>query len=297
MLGIVLGLFAALMQSVSYLCSRHFTHRFNAGSVRLLVLSHLWMGAISSIAAVLYWPDGMPPLGQYIWPLAGTMFFYLLGQIGLFMALKYTEASRISPLLALKVVILALIGTIFLSLNLNLWQWVAVCMALGGAALLNWSGGSLPFKAILWLLFTCLNYSLSDLNILVMIEHMQPLPAMKAALIGNFCSYALGGACMLPLLYFHRKAPKEQWIGAFPFAASWFVAMLFLFTCFAQIGVVYGNIIQSTRGIMSILIGAMLASRGAVHLEAVVARSVFARRLFAALLTLAAIVIYQGMKP
>jgi len=83
-----------------------------------------------------------------------------------------------------------------------------------------------------------------------------------------------------------------MWVRAVPFAVTWFAAMLFLFGCFARIDVVYGNIVQSTRGLMSIGLGALVAAAGFERLERRVDRGVLLRRLGAALLMTGAIVLF-----
>jgi len=74
---------------------------------------------------------------------------------------------------------------------------------------------------------------------------------------------------------------------------SWLGAMLLLFGCFQVLNdVVWGNILQSTRGLISMVLGAAVAGAGMVHLEKKVARGIFWRRMAAALLMSAAIALY-----
>jgi hypothetical protein len=68
--------------------------------------------------------------------------------------------------------------------------------------------------------------------------------------------------------------------------------MIALYACFGLINVVFGNVIQSTRGLISVLVGAHLAGLGMVHLEQVTPRSVFARKLLAAAMMTGAITIF-----
>jgi uncharacterized membrane protein YgdD (TMEM256/DUF423 family) len=65
-----------------------------------------------------------------------------------------------------------------------------------------------------------------------------------------------------------------------------------LYCSFGLVGVVFGNILQSTRGIMSVALGAMLAHLGWHELEQRVDRAMLLRRFAAALLMTAAIAIY-----
>jgi hypothetical protein len=55
---------------------------------------------------------------------------------------------------------------------------------------------------------------------------------------------------------------------------------------------VFGNILQSTRGVMSVVLGAALAQMGWHELEQRVDRASLLRRLAAALLMTAAIALY-----
>jgi hypothetical protein len=80
---------------------------------------------------------------------------------------------------------------------------------------------------------------------------------------------------------------------ALPYSFFWLSGIIFLFACFGTIGAVYGNIIQSTRGLMSILIGAIIGHLGRVAIEPKVSRRILATRVLAALLMTAAIWLYS----
>jgi hypothetical protein len=58
------------------------------------------------------------------------------------------------------------------------------------------------------------------------------------------------------------------------------------------VGAVFGNVVQSTRGIMSVVIGAVLAHLGWHELEQQVDRATLVRRIGAACLMTAAIAVY-----
>ena len=84
-----------------------------------------------------------------------------------------------------------------------------------------------------------------------------------------------------------------DWLHALPFAATWLLSMVFLYACFAFVGPVFGNILQSTRGIISIVLGAGLARLGLEHLEQKVSRPVLRQRIGAAILMCAAVWLFQ----
>ncbi|HBG78125.1 MAG TPA: hypothetical protein DDW84_04645 [Phycisphaerales bacterium] len=97
-------------------------------------------------------------------------------------------------------------------------------------------------------------------------------------------------------LFFTQNTSKEAWLDSIPFAFFWFIAMIFLFSCFAVIGVVFGNIIQSTRGIISIVLGYVIANFGFELLETKITKKVFIQRILAALLMTASIALFYYSK-
>jgi hypothetical protein len=136
---------------------------------------------------------------------------------------------------------------------------------------------------------------MSDLSIVWLVRSLAPLHVVRASLVGVCLAYVLCGAAAVLLLPITKSwRDSIDWLYAAPYAASWFVGMVFLFSCFAVSGVVYGNILQSTRGIMSVLIGAVLARAGMVELEQAVARRVFVQRAAAAVLMTLAVWLFQS---
>jgi len=94
------------------------------------------------------------------------------------------------------------------------------------------------------------------------------------------------------LLFTVPRPSKAVWSNALPFSVTWFTAMLFLFASFASIGIVYGNIIQSTRGVISVLLGVLISVAGHVHLEEKMTTMMLIKKSGAALLMIGAIVLY-----
>lgn len=292
--GIVSGLVAALFQSGSYVFTRLFVLRQHRGPVDLLIVAHLLMGAGSLLLVPLVWSDQIPPISAYAWPLTGTALYYVIGQIGLFRLMRTVEASKVAPLLALKIVILAVFTTTVMDQRLSALQWMAVFFSVLATWTLTQSGVRLSPPTFGLLLVTCTGYSLSDLSIQQMVIALRPLGPIHASIVGVCFSYALCGALALAVCpWIGGRAAIRQWKHAVPFAACWYGGMVFLFACFACIGAVYGNILQSTRGLISILLGAALAHLGYVELEEKTGRAKLLRRLASATLMTLAIWLFQ----
>ncbi len=292
LLGIALGLLAATSQSVSYLFSRLYCLGPGASLRRLLVISHVIQGAVSLPLVVLAWPADVGPVRLWIVPVLATAGFYLVGQTCLLIALRYTTASRVAPLLGLKVVTVALLTVVVLGDHVSVGQWLAVGLAVMGAFVLNHTGGSLPPPALAAIAGACLGYTGSDFHIRVTLEAMPDVPPVHASFFAMAATYLICGLAAMPLLPWYGSRQFRQWTAATPYALSWLTAMGFLFACFALAGLVLGNIVQSLRGLISIALAGMLASYGLVHLEAKLTRRVYWRRFAAAVLMTAAVALF-----
>jgi len=290
--GILLGFGAAACQSLSYVFSKRFTAKH--GSVlALLSLSHVFMGVFSLALAPFYQPAEMPLLSAYAPPLVLCALFYLAGQLSLFMAMKTADASRLSPLLGLKVLFLALFYGLILKTATSGLQWAAVALSVVAAFLLSGGGARLNSKSLLWILSACVNFCASDYYIRELVSAFSGLDLFHASIFSVCLSYLFCGLLGAVVLLFLPRPAPAMWRHALPFSLAWFAAMLFLYGCFGSIGVVYGNIIQSTRGIISILFGAIIAKAGYHHIERHVEKSVVIGRVLAALLMSAAIALFN----
>jgi drug/metabolite transporter (DMT)-like permease len=296
-LGILSGFVAAFFQSCSYLFSKRYVARFEQTTLGLLVCSHVFMGVFSLALLPFLWPETAPRFSHFAVPLAGCVVFYLLGQAFLFVTLKDSDASRVSPLLGLKILLLAALTVMFTNQQFHALQWLAIIIGVCAAYCLGLLGREMTARNWLWILLACLSYSLSDLNIKAIIGRFNGLGLFHASVLCACLCYLFCGAAACIALPFFPRPSFSKWKASFPFALSWFTGILFLFACFGSIGVVFGNIVQSTRGVMSILMGSYVAARGYEHIEEKVTRRATFLRLCAATMMIAAIVLfYSGQK-
>ena len=293
LLGILLGLAAATCQSVTYLQSRHFVGHSSGGRRRLMLLGHVIQGVIGLAVLPILWPAEMPALRQYVFPLLMSAGGFLVGQAFLFSTLRQIEASRVAPFLSIKIAMLATLAWLVMGRTITGWQWAAVGLAIAGAWLLNWTGGHFPLRVLVTILLTCLGYAVSDLYIRALIESLAPVPPLRAALVGVALSYIVCGVAVLPIWF---GVGRVTWLDvrrATPYAVTWLTSMVFLYACFALINVVLGNIVQSTRGLISILLAPVMArSDDWGHLEAAQSPHAILRRAAVAILMTVAVALY-----
>lgn len=304
-LGIASGLTAAFLSAVSYLVSRHHGIQQRAvgrqgSALRLLVLSHLLMAAVCIPLAWAAWPAKPPDIQQIAPPLVASVGCYLLGQLAFFAALKRVEASRLSPLLGLKIAMLAVIVSFGLGSVLATRQWLAVSLSVGAAAVMQVGKGAVPAGPLALLLSCCLCFAIADLGIINLIDAVQtgvstsghPISRLHAGGLAMALTYAACGLAFLPLAPRLRPFAKADWIASAQYATAWLAAMVGLYCCLGLVGAVFGNILQSTRGLMSVVLGAALAHLGWHELEQKVDRATLLRRIASAVLMTAAIAAY-----
>lgn len=298
--GIVAGIASAFFSSLSFLVARHAGTRPSGGPggapLRLLIDAHVVMAAACLPLAWATLPSGMSfaagPLRAALPPIAGSATFYLLGQACVFLALSRVDASRVSPLLGLKVVMLAVIATAFMGHSLDWQQWAGVCLSAAAALALRSSGGVLPALPTALILLACLAYSISDICIVASIDALSAggsVGRLRAGVIGMAVTYTACGCLMLGLTRLHGRRERADWVAAAQYAAAWLTSMIGLYACFGLLGAVFGNVMQSTRGIQSVVIGAVLARLGWHDLEQRLDRGTLLRRAAAAVLMTAAI--------
>ena len=292
-MGIFASALCALLQSCSYISSAAFLKRYNS-SFSLLVFSQLAMGIVSIPVAVIFFPRG---LFNDIAQLALFLFIWLIvicaGQYFFFATQKHIESSRLSSFLGLKIIVLAAITTIFLSGKISLIQFLAILLATSGAVIMN--GGKstkkMSLKAALLLAATVISYCLADLT---------ETRLMKMSQSGNIWCDGLGvcatcymilGVCMIPLLK-KCKFSFEQLKYGTPYGVLYFGSQVALFVSFGLIGPVFANVIQSSRGIISVAIGVILCRFGLSSLDNKGDRNLWLRRLACAIIMTTAIILY-----
>jgi len=302
-IGVVAGLLAALFSALSYLVSRHhcLTHpelRGRTGGPRLIVQAHALMGIVCIPVCLLLWPVGTGPApSAFLPPAILCAAVYLFGQGCFFTALQRVPASRLSPLLGLKIAMLAGIVSFVVGPPLDGRQWAAVGLSVAAALVLQRGDDRIPPVALGLMLVACLCFAVADLCIVALIAALAddgaaPIGRFHAGALGMAITYVACGALLVPVA--PRMWPRSRggWMPATQYSFVWLLAMTALYACLGQVGAVFGNILQSTRGVMSVGLGAALAHAGWHELEEPVDRATLLKRIAAAMLMTAAIALY-----
>jgi uncharacterized membrane protein len=289
-IGVFVGLLGALMHSVGYLFTRAFVQ--GGGSSRgLLWISHVIMGVVSLVILLCLPGIEHPPVLQYAYPVSVSMGAYLLAQLSLFQLLKEVSASRVSPLLGIKVVFAALLTVLFFRTGFTVLQWVSVGLCAVSALLLNESGGRLPLRAWAMLLCTVSLYALSDIHVKKTVVAVASTGRL-APIVGCLYSYVFAGVIGVVGLCVNGWPARRDWVRACPFALTWLLAMVCLYITFGMVGIVFGIILQSSRGILSIGLGVLVARLGWLHIEQRHDRWTILKQFAAAIVMTLAIALY-----
>lgn len=291
--GIAAGLLCALLQALSYVCSAGFMRKYHS-SLRLVIFSQLGMGMFSLPLLPFFYPRGLGELAAEFWLWVGIwVVVFVIGQVAFFNALRSIEASRMSSLLGLKIIVLSLIAVVVLRQELNPLQWAAVLISTVAAVGMNWSGGAhFTWKGIGYLAAALVFYSLTDMAETHLVRLPREIGIFQAAIGMGVVCYGVLGVLTLPLLWRFRWT-KRQFVLALPFAVTWFLSQVVLFVCFGLLGTVFGNVIQASRGLISIGIGIVLLRFGLGKLDAEISGAMWIRRIVAAVLMTAGIVLYS----
>lgn len=300
--GITLGLLTALGHATAYLAARHFTAavpgRAERSGLTLLALAHVWMAAVAAAALPLLWPDALGFDARWTVPLVGLVGGFALAQWALLSALRTLDASRVAPLLGFKIAVLAGFAAAR-GEALGASQWAGVGLAVAGALALGTAGGRIAARPAAQVLAACFCYAVCDVLILATIRGAEATagidrlarPWVGPAWAVGAVYFSLGVPALLLLPRFGSRR-RADWRDALPYAAIWLAAMVTLYGAFARLGTVLGAILQSSRGLIAIVLGVVLAAAGFEHLERRVAPGVVARRALAAVSMVLAVWLY-----
>ena len=285
--GFVIALVSAVFQSVGFVFSRAFILR-HRDPVKLTVYSQLWMAVIgaATLAAIRPWqPVEFTP--RVLGILALFSVTGNLAYVCFFQAMKLIEASRLSSLLGMKMVTLAIFNIIVFRDFPDGWKWAAIVLSSIAAVGMNFSGGRLPARGCVMLVVTLCCYAVTDTLAGKLVAEIPGPNLTTRSLAATALNFGALGA-LSSLVFIRMKFEPAVFRAAFSYGFCWMLAMVGLVASLHLLGVMLGNIVQSSRGFFSVLIGYALFRCGRRDLEPPAPPRMWVRRgVMAALMALA----------
>ena len=183
------------------------------------------------------------------------------------------------------------LSIVMLRAQFSLGQYSAIVLAAFAAMLMNWSKGKLDFNGMGFLLMALVGYAFSDMGIQLVVAHLECSNPIVGGLGGYVLTYGTMGIGALLLM----KPLKVSWkmvVGALPQGVCWTISMWGLYVCFGLLGAAFGNVIQASRGVVSLVLGIVLSYFAVNGLEQKQSWQVWLRKALAAILMFGAIVLY-----
>lgn len=287
--GIICGLLTAFLQPVAYLFARFFFVR-GGKALQLAIYSQVIMGLLAAIMLLCCWPF-FSFTGDIAMHGIGCAVAILCAQVCYFMAIRVVEASRLTSMLGIKIIFLVFLNMLLFGEQLQLVHWMAVILCGAAGLVMNHSGLKISFKALFAIIACCFFLAVSDIadyRLVTAISHDNQV--FKGVLATAFC-YGILGVISLPGLLFTRFDWGKCKL-AIPYSCIWIMAMIMFYLSVSLLGTVFTSIIQSSRGLISVLLGALLAWLGHASIESKAGTAVWISRLAAALLIMAAAAIF-----
>ncbi len=310
--GMAVALFTAFLQSLSYVLSRRFFA--SGGTPRQLLLTNCLLMAVPALFLL---PELLPAssdgvtgtgLPHSLWSTAlWTAVAFVAGQFCWLLALRLTAGSVLASLYNLKIIAVGVGFSLYFHEHLTFPAVAGMFLAAAAAVLMGiFSGtgeksvagrrvdGIMPFRGVLALAASIALLAGADVGIVALIRDFSAAGCgySRAAAAAGCLNVAVCGLIMLPALPAIKPKPRHFML-AVPYTA---VCMLSIYTvnfAFSVLDPVYTNVLLSTRGLFSLLMGAVLAHFGFTAVEERAAGRRWLGRAAAALLMFAAIAVYS----
>ena len=286
-LPLFLPLASALIYVVGALLVKR-SNEFGVGIWRTAFVSNL----VSALLFMLLLPLGGTTNLDRWWEPVVVSGLFILGQVFNFLSLQRGDVSVATPVLGLKIILVALFSTLLLGHSVPFVLWVAAALSSSAIALLNLTGGRANHHHVaLTILFAGLSatmFALFD----VLVQKWSPawgagrfLPVMMLA--AALLSFGIVPMFPKPL----TATPRGAWPWLLAGCVLIGMQSLLFVTTIANFGNATGaNVIFSSRGLWSVVV-VWLVGHWFGNRERYLGASIFRTRLIGAALMMAAIVL------
>lgn len=302
-LGILAGLTSAILQSCSYVASALFLKRHS--NPREMLFYSQGVQALFALPLFFLLVPESALRSSEIWMANGFwLLIFTITQLSMFQSQEHVEPSKIATWMGMKIVVLAILAQIW-PINgetVRLWQWVSISLMLTAVVVLNFTGGMRPgWKGGLWLAVFIVTACFCDRQQVIIINLFREHGAsmFTSALLTLSLGYLSFGVFSVGFVGWKivqgERLPVvgRKFVDSSPFAAFWFSAMMAIYFCYGQLGTVFGNVVQSTRALIAVLVSLLACRLFGMGVESTVSRAMWVRRGFAALLMSLGIVLYS----
>lgn len=255
--GLAFGLLGALCQALNYALTKFCQEKHGLRGMHLLIACHGFMFLLSIAPFLINKSWRYADAGVFMW-IAAVIFPYLLAQYLCNAAIAASDSSLVSPLLTLKIPVLALISVFVLGQSFNAFQTAAVVLIVSLGWYFSSLAGRISLKPMLLVAGTVLCYCLSDLSMVQFMKHLAATYNAGRAdqiITGVTYEYVLCGLILFPfgIAGKWRTTPSDIWHTG-GVATLWVLSVYFFVACFNLDGVVAGNIVQSLRSVIGVVI-------------------------------------------
>ncbi len=304
----MIGLVSGVCHSLAYLVSRWFTVTGRGTNWELLIIVHVQLGVLAAAGLGFAWPAGLALSAAWAGPALSAAVVLMLSQACFFWVLRHVDASTLAPLMSVKMSVIALLTVVGVwgpGQAVPLLGWAGVGLAIAAAFLIQGFGRAPTSRMWVVIVAMFFGYAFCDVSIArasdVMVAQQleaefiaEDSPGARLHVAAFVATVVYAGTGVLALL----GAPwlgtrkRQAWIVALPYTIFWAIAMVTLYAAFGTLGVVYGAILQSTRSLWSVVLGALVAHRGGHHIETKHQPHILAWRVLAAVCMVAAVALY-----
>lgn len=258
-LGIFLGFLGAVAQALNYAVTKDCQEKSRLQGLKLLVAEHLAMFALTLFPFVFF--------GHYryfgyevFWYVVAIVAPYLMAQYAINKAIALSDASIVSPLMTVKVPILALISLFLLDRGFTPIQYVAIVMIIALGWYYSSLSGRIRLRPLFFIAVGCACFCFSDLAMTALTHFVPSASRFEQIAAGITYEYVASGLLALPGIVYCRVKVKDvlatKWI-----AVLWLLSMVGIVGCFNLTGVVEGNIIQTLRSVIGVIIAYLFYRR------------------------------------
>lgn len=253
-IGIFLGFFGAVFQAFNYAFTKDCAEKYKLRGLRQLVCVHL------GLFVLVIFPFFYFNLIEHIsWELVFDTLWasvpYLVAQYLTIITLTMTDSSIFSPLLAIKIPVLAVIALLFLDQVFAINQIIAIGAIILLGVYFSSISGKIKLIPLILITVICFMYAVSDLG---MAEFMRDWPENNRAMAicGCICyQFIFCGVIAMPFMKiprFHLQLSNVY--QAKYIALAWMTSDIFFVICFNFAGVVETSIVQSLRSVLGVII-------------------------------------------